>query len=55
MRKPPEKPAFLRSQGEKITLPKSTPIIDSMEQRPYSRREVHAQVIRWHGRKLEFL
>ena len=36
MRKPPEKPTFLRPQGTRITLPKPTLIIDSMEQRPYS-------------------
>ena len=38
MRKPPEKPTSLRPQGEKITLPKPTLIIDSMEQKPYSFR-----------------
>jgi ERCC4-type nuclease len=36
MRKPPKKPTSLRPQGEGITLPKPTLIIDSMEQRPYS-------------------
>jgi hypothetical protein len=35
MRKPPEKPTSLRPQGEKITLPKPTLIIDSMEQKPF--------------------
>jgi hypothetical protein len=36
MRKPPEKPTSLRPQGIRITLPKPTLIIDSMEQKPYS-------------------
>ena len=36
MRKPPEKPTLLRPQGTRITLPKPTLIIDSMEQKPYS-------------------
>ena len=39
MRTPPEKPTILRPQGEKITLPKPTLIIDSMEQKPYSFRQ----------------
>ena len=38
MRKPPQKPTSLCPQGEKITLPKPTLIIDSMEQKPYSFR-----------------
>ena len=38
MRKPPQKPTSLRPRGEKITLPKPTLIIDSMEQKPYSFR-----------------
>ncbi len=38
MRKPPQNPTSLRPQGEKITLPKPTLIIDSLEQRPYSFR-----------------
>ena len=36
MRKPPQKPTSLRPQGTRITLPKPTLIIDSMEQKPYS-------------------
>ena len=36
MRKPPEKPTSLRPQGMRITLPKPTLVIDSMEQKPYS-------------------
>ncbi len=36
MRKPPQKPTSLCPQGEKITLPKPTLVIDSMEQKPYS-------------------
>ena len=36
MRKPPEKPTSLRPHGTRITLPKPTLIIDSMEQKPYS-------------------
>ena len=38
MRNPPSKPTLLRLKGIGITLPKPTLIIDSMEQRPYSRR-----------------
>ena len=38
MRKPPEKPTSLRPQGTRITLPKPTLIIDSVEQKPYSFR-----------------
>jgi DNA excision repair protein ERCC-4 len=38
MRKPPEKPTLLHPQGETISLPKPTLIIDSMEQKPYSFR-----------------
>ena len=36
MRKPPSKPTSLRPQGIRITLPKPTLIIDSMEQKPYT-------------------
>ena len=36
MRKSPEKPTSLRPWGTRITLPKPTLIIDSMEQKPYS-------------------
>ena len=35
MRKPSQKPTSLRPQGKKITLPKPTLIIDSMEQKPF--------------------
>ncbi|MFH1758286.1 MAG: hypothetical protein ABH969_09585 [Pseudomonadota bacterium] len=36
MRKPPVNPTSLSPQGTRITLPKPTLIIDSMEQKPYS-------------------
>ncbi len=38
MRKPHEKPTSLCPQGTRITLPKPTLIIDSMEQKPYTFR-----------------
>jgi DNA excision repair protein ERCC-4 len=36
MRKPPPRPTNLRPKGAKITLPKPTLVIDSMEQKPYA-------------------
>ena len=52
MRKPPEKPTSLRPQGIKITLPKPTLIVDSLEQRPYSFRRFHKWFAAIERRKL---
>jgi ERCC4-type nuclease len=52
MRKPPEKATSLRPQGEKITLPKPTLIIDSMEQKPYSFKQFNKWFAAIERRKL---
>ena len=52
MRKPPQKPTSLRPQGKKITLPKPTLIIDSMEQKPFSFRPFRKWFVVIERRKL---
>jgi ERCC4-type nuclease len=52
MRNPPEKPTSLRPQGTRITLPKPTLIINSMEQKPYAFKSFRKRFAGMERRKL---